>query len=214
VAKADSKRCCTCKANLQLSAFGPSKQGKDGLRRRCKECHRVANAEYRARNPEASKAACRNWQRNNPEKAKAKNDRWKARNPGRDQELKVKWREENRQHLRDWFKEYRRDPARRLMRSVGARIRTALVGKHGNRTEHLVGYTGEELRSHLEKQFAKGMTWENYGQWHIDHIIPLAAFNVTGLDDPELRRAWALANLRPLWAEDNIRKRDFRTHLI
>ena len=44
------------------------------------------------------------------------------------------------------------------------------------------------------------------GEWHIDHIVPLASFVIAGPDDPELRRAWALTNLRPLWAKDNMRK--------
>lgn len=69
-----------------------------------------------------------------------------------------------------------------------------------------LGYTREELAVHLERQFLKGMGWENMGEWHIDHIIPLSSFNVSGYDDPELRRAWGLANLRPLWAVDNLRK--------
>jgi len=50
------------------------------------------------------------------------------------------------------------------------------------------------------------MSWENIGDWHIDHIVPLSRFKVSGPDDPELRRAWALTNLRPLWAKDNMRK--------
>lgn len=55
------------------------------------------------------------------------------------------------------------------------------------------------------------MTWENYGEWYIDHIIPLAAFNVTGEDDPMLKLAWSFENLAPLWAQDNIAKRDSLT---
>jgi len=51
-----------------------------------------------------------------------------------------------------------------------------------------------------------GMGWHNMSEWHIDHIMPLASFNFTGLDDPAVREAWALSNLRPLWAADNIRK--------
>ena len=68
--------------------------------------------------------------------------------------------------------------------------------------------------THLERQFLPGMTWGNRGEWHIDHIVPLASFTFTSPDDPEFRAAWALTNLRPLWAKDNIRKSAKRTHLI
>src|SRR3546814_9626669 len=58
----------------------------------------------------------------------------------------------------------------------------------------------------LERQFLPGMSWDNRGEWHIDHIRPLCAFEFTSPDDPQFREAWALTNLRPLWARDNLRK--------
>jgi hypothetical protein len=70
------------------------------------------------------------------------------------------------------------------------------------------------LAAHLEKQFLKGMTWQNIGEWHVDHIVPLASFMISGPDDPALRVAWGLPNLRPLWAKDNLRKNKHRTHLL
>ena len=93
-------------------------------------------------------------------------------------------------------------------------IRSLRGGKGGIRTEKLVGYSMEELKTHLERQFLRGMGWHNMGQWHIDHIIPLSSFTITGPDDPELRRAWALTNLRPLWAADNLIKSDKQEVLL
>lgn len=58
------------------------------------------------------------------------------------------------------------------------------------------------------------MTWANMGEWHIDHIVPLASFTFRDADDPEVKRAWALTNLRPIWARDNIIKKDKREFLI
>ncbi|TSA54091.1 MAG: hypothetical protein D4R45_04465, partial [Planctomycetaceae bacterium] len=65
-----------------------------------------------------------------------------------------------------------------------------------------------ELKIHLEKQFTKGMTWEKYmnGEIHIDHIIPKSIFNITGLNSKGFKKAWALENLRPMWAKDNMKK--------
>jgi len=58
----------------------------------------------------------------------------------------------------------------------------------------------------LEQQFLPGMSWDNYGEWHIDHIIPVAVFNYSSVDHIDFSRCWALSNLRPLWAADNLHK--------
>jgi hypothetical protein len=50
------------------------------------------------------------------------------------------------------------------------------------------------------------MTWDNYGEWHIDHIIPISAFNFNSPEDFDFKRCWALKNLRPIWAHDNLIK--------
>jgi hypothetical protein len=78
--------------------------------------------------------------------------------------------------------------------------------KSGNHWESLVGWNIKTLIKRLEKQFSDGMTWDNYGKWHIDHIIPQNAFHYTSPNDIDFKRCWALSNLKPLWAEDNIAK--------
>jgi hypothetical protein len=75
--------------------------------------------------------------------------------------------------------------------------------KRGSAVRDL-GCTIEELKIHLESQFEPGMTWENYGEWHIDHIILLSAFNLTKRE--ELLVACHVTNLPPLWAKDNLSK--------
>jgi len=72
--------------------------------------------------------------------------------------------------------------------------------------EQFLGYTMKELREHLERQFKRGMDWQKFidGKIHIDHIVPLSSFDLS--DPDELRTAWAMTNLRPLWAEQNLRK--------
>jgi hypothetical protein len=72
----------------------------------------------------------------------------------------------------------------------------------------LYGCSPKELRQHLESQFTDGMDWGNYGVrgWHIDHVKPCASYDLT--DDNQIRECFHYTNLQPLWAEDNIRKRD------
>jgi len=68
-------------------------------------------------------------------------------------------------------------------------------------------YNVEELKNHLESQFAPEMTWNNYGTlWHIDHKTPLSWFKIQDENDEKLRIAWGLANLQPKTAIENLRK--------
>jgi hypothetical protein len=59
------------------------------------------------------------------------------------------------------------------------------------------------------------MTWENQGTvWHVDHIVPVASFKIDSVDCPDFHACWAMTNLRPLWAEDNLLKRAQRFLLL
>ena len=95
----------------------------------------------------------------------------------------------------------------RIRHALRARLRLAFKHRRirePRSTLELVGCTPAELRLHLERQFLPGMNWANHGEWHIDHIIPCAQFDLT---DPEARkRCFHFSNLQPLWAAENIRK--------
>lgn len=107
------------------------------------------------------------------------------------------------------------NPAFTINERMSAGVRYSLAaGKQGSSWEALVGYTKDDLVAHLEKQFLPGMSWDRREEFHIDHIVPLASFRFETADDPEFRAAWALTNLRPLWALENISKNDRRTHLL
>ena len=71
-----------------------------------------------------------------------------------------------------------------------------------------MGYTKYELKEHLESQFTGGMSWDNMNEWHIDHIRPVSSFDFDSTEHPDFKKCWALNNLQPLWAEDNLRKND------
>ena len=99
---------------------------------------------------------------------------------------------------------------RRLKSSMKANLTSRLKNRNSNKnrksTFDILEYTVDELRSHLESKFTEGMTWDNYGKWHIDHIRPDSWFNYSSTNDIEFKKSWALGNLQPLWAEDNLRK--------
>jgi hypothetical protein len=100
-------------------------------------------------------------------------------------------------------KKRKRDGVSDVMRRA---IRT---GGESSVIEKLFGYTITQLKAHLESHFHDGMDWPAFmrGEIHIDHIKPQAAFDL--LDDDQYRQCWALSNLRPLWAADNLAKSDF-----
>jgi hypothetical protein len=104
------------------------------------------------------------------------------------------------------------DPLFALRTRISCLMRDSLNGriKNGRKWQDLVGYSVDELRCHLEKQFNNGMTWELLlaGEIHIDHKIPVSAFNFSKPEDIDFKKCWALSNLQPLWKTDNIIKKD------
>jgi hypothetical protein len=100
---------------------------------------------------------------------------------------------------------YRDDPLYCLRVKARARVSQAIKSKgfykHG-KTAEILGCTFEELKRHIEKQFKKGMRWENYSEWHIDHIVPVSAASTPEELEPLLH----YMNLQPLWAKENVKK--------
>jgi hypothetical protein len=82
-------------------------------------------------------------------------------------------------------------------------IQRCLKGeKKETRTFKLLGYDTVKLKQRIECQFSEGMSWSNYGQWHIDHKKPISKFK----DGSNISVINALSNLQPLWAKDNLSK--------
>lgn len=104
-------------------------------------------------------------------------------------------------------KNYKANPILKFNKNIRNAIASSLKGnKNGSHWEDIVGYTLSDLKKHLEKKFTKGMSWENHGEWHIDHIIPISKFNFTKPEHSDFKKCWALKNLQPLWALENIKK--------
>jgi hypothetical protein len=196
------KRCHRCGEIKPAADFHRDPARADGRRPYCKACVKPYSAAY-AQRPEV-KERSREWDRANPERVRAASARWRAKNPQTTPKpLTPEQRERRLQNQR------RRRGAHgaRVTVNTGNAIRKALNGrKAGRRWEALVGYTLADLIAHLEALFVDGMTWANYGEWHIDHVRPIASFEITSVDCDDFRACWELANLQPLWAADNIAK--------
>lgn len=157
------------------------------------EKKRKANKKWAESNPEAYREAIRRWHAENAEMSAERNAEWLKANP--DAATAIRRRSERKRMLNPTFK---------ISKSMSAAIRGRLRGaKAGRAWLSLVDYTVDELMNHLERQFADGMTWDNYGEWHIDHKRPVASFSFTSPDDLEFLDCWGLENLQPLWAKEN-----------
>ena len=118
------------------------------------------------------------------------------------------WKKKNRDRLRlHQRNRLRTDPQFALVRRVRSRIAHAIRtfgARKSKRSLELLGCTQAELARHIESQFISGMSWHNRSLWHVDHIIPLAAFNLS--DERQQRVAMHYVNLRPLWGRENQKK--------
>ncbi len=117
--------------------------------------------------------------------------------------LTTKEKEARKRYSHKWLEN------NRLTNAMSASMRNALRRytndgkKAGRNWESLVNYTLDDLIKHLESQFIEGMSWNNYGLWEIDHIMPISAFSFNSPDDIQFKLCWSLDNLRPLWKQDN-----------
>jgi hypothetical protein len=139
---------------------------------------------------------------------------WSKQNREKLNEYHKEWREKNidkhRETKRTYQKEKRHtDPIYKLISNFRTAIYIVLkenkLDKYTNYF-NMVGYSAEELKEHLEKQFNDGMSWENYGEWHIDHIKPISSFEFDSSDDEQFKVCWSLDNLQPMWGIENIKK--------
>ena len=78
----------------------------------------------------------------------------------------------------------------------------AIRANKTTRTKEMLGIDSSGFKLHIESKFQEGMTWENYGQWHVDHIKPISLAR----NEQEIVELNHYTNLQPLWASDNIKK--------
>jgi hypothetical protein len=190
-------------------------------RDRTRQAVRQRNRKAHWENRDERLAAIRARQSNNRDRYNASRVARRAGDPEireRRNQATRDWWDRNREQVSATRKAAWRDaaPDVKFRRKFSASLSKSLKrgDKRGRKSERLLGYTYTTLRAHLERQFTKGMTWANYGMWHVDHIVPLSSFAPKSADDPAFRLCWALTNLRPLWARDNLAKHAKRTHLL
>jgi hypothetical protein len=186
---------------------------------RNKERLRKNNLEYRIKNKEELRKKSLDYYQSNKDVIKEKSSNYqktpkgikvhkeackKYRNTDKSKETIKKWYINNKEKISNIKKrQYEKNKDNHIISSY---IRKSINDKNGTHWERLVDFTLKELKEHLESLFQPGMTWENQGKWHIDHIRPIASFNITSYKDKDFKKCWCLENLQPLWAKDNLSK--------
>lgn len=188
------------------------------------------NKQYYINNKEDIKIYGEQWRLNHPDyfkknpKKKSRNKQYYINNKEDLIKYQLQWHISNPNYYKQRFlknpdkvRQLRRKNVEKYCSTPQGKIRTRMstlmssrLKKRSSKKEDsmlkILPYTMDELVIHLENLFLSGMNWENYGQWHVDHKKPDALFNYNSIYDKEFQECWAIKNLQPLWAVDNLKK--------
>lgn len=212
------KKCSKCNQEKTTDCFYKNKNTKDGRQARCKECCKKHSKMYYKENKENYSAQNKKWAKENKEYNNQRNKVWMEKNKEKRKAYKKKYRKENRESIKDYKSNYenskrKENPEYRLEVNLRKRLRRTVYKITGNPLENksctqasrdLLGCSINDLQTHLETSFTKGMNWGNYGQWHVDHIKPVCSFDLT--DEEQVKECFHYSNLQALWAIDNVKK--------
>ena len=218
------KKCSKCGEIKEICFFSKNNKTKDKLHCSCKECDRKKYHENRERNLKRM----REYKKTNSQKIKdyytTNQEKYKKYRESKKESTKIYMKNyyvnnfENRRKYLEETKEIRKvkrnivektrresDSLHKLKTYLRNRLAFYLKKKNfvkRNTTFNIVGCTPQDLKIYLEQKFTDGMCWENQGEWHIDHKIPLASAKT----EEELYKLCHFTNLQPLWATENIKK--------
>lgn len=223
-----------CRLEKPISEFNKSKKGKFGVESCCKSCKKVYRDINKIRfslkdkvkyqkNKQKIKLRSKTNYENNKNNLDFKQKRKDYRDQNKEKRIQYdKQRyEENKVKIKERVKKYRlnnkesinnyfvnrrnSDINFKITSNLRIRLWKVLKGiNKSKRTLELLGCSIEFLKIHLEKQFTKGMNWNNYGLWHIDHKLPCISFDLS--DSGQQKECFNYINLQPLWAIDNLIK--------
>jgi len=211
------KTCSKCRIEKKLSDFSKDRMAKSGIHSACKSCHRL----YRTKRKQEISKYQKNYYKSHKEVIKQYNVIYRDSNKKLIQEQSKKYKESHNKEILFKSKIYREshkkqqnkyhrnrrliDPTYKLVTNLRTRIYLALKNDYKSKTsKQLLGCTIAYLKQHLASQFTKGMDWDNYGKWHVDHIKPCALFDLS--KPSEQLKCFHYTNLQPLWADDNLKK--------
>lgn len=148
------------------------------------------------------------YRKNNIEKYRITKKLYAEKNKEKLNEYHKTWYNNNKDRQSNIRKERRKNDELYVIKCRVSTLIRMKIKQNGytkqSRTYEILGCSFEDFKLHIERQFAKGMSWDNRDKWHIDHIIPMA----TAKTEEDVIRLNHYTNLRPLWAEENLSKSD------
>ena len=217
----EKKVCTQCGLEKELFKFWKRSASKDGHNASCKAC----SSNYDTQRKEQRKKYNEDYYKNNGGRQYSRDYYYKNQEHRRQysRDYYKKNREAKLQYSKDYSKNNRKaineyiknksdkDINFKLNRRIRATINTEINRNRNKNTKsyktlELLGCSISEARSYLESKFLEGMSWDNHGLkgWHIDHIKPLASFDLT--DPEQQKQAFHYTNLQPLWWRENLQK--------
>jgi hypothetical protein len=194
----EMKHCPRCDSWKTLSEYNKQSSSWDKLARMCRKCY----CEYKTN------------KRKNDEKYKQSDILYKQKyeKSGRRKEVsKIRYEEKKDELLKKNIaynnKKYNTDPYFKVVCCMRSRISKLFKQKNADKYNKFYNYLGcskQDFILYFQAKFKEGMTWENHGEWHIDHIKPCASFNL--LHEEEQKKCFHYTNLQPLWASENLSK--------
>ena len=199
------KKCTKCKVGKELHEFSKDKQKKDGLTLHCKSC--VKN-NYEL-NKEKVLARKKQYVKDNQEKILKYNKEYNKLNKDKISSYNKYYNKINKDKKSEYNKMYKLkfNTIQKLKSNIRSLIRGSFKrGKRNlkkeSKTEQILGCTINEFIIHIESQLKEGMTLDNHGEWHLDHITPLAIAKT----EQDIVRLCHYTNFQPLWAYENLIK--------
>lgn len=210
-----NKKCNKCQKIRLIKFFNKRKASIDGLQNICKDCSKLNSKNYYINNKDYYEQRYLS----NKDSILSRNREWNKRNKDKILKHKQRFRQNNPTYNQDYTKinkdilnEKRRirenyrnktDILFKLKKNYRNRIYDYYSGTNrSKRSKEIIGLSWDEFKNYLESKFQPGMNWNNYGAWHIDHIIPLCSAS----NEIELEKLFYYTNCRPLWAKENIQK--------
>jgi hypothetical protein len=228
----ENKLCICCKLSKNINEFHKNKSKKDGLQDHCKDCRKLKSdknqekrkkyrKEWYQKNIDKVKIMENLRYHSNKDNINEKRKELYHK----DEIIKLKVKEQQKKYYENnkelfsnnaklWVKN-NRDRRNEISRKHYNEYKTLMICRRlikrtikylGTEKElktiELLGYSPSSLKENIESKFTEGMNWENYGEWHIDHIKPISAFDKS--ETPSIINS--LDNLQPLWAFDNLSK--------
>lgn len=184
-----NKLCPQCLIVKTSNNYYKNKSAKDGMATFCKECKRTKDAKSYLKNRDHA-----------PRQKLSKEEKL--------QNKRSYYHKNKKEINKKWAEKRRTDINLKLLSNLRSRLSSALKNnRKTSSTTELLGCNLKFLRDYLESKFTNDMSWDNYGSWHIDHIVPCCKFDMS--KEEEQKKCFHYSNLQPLWAQDNLRKNKY-----